>query len=39
MTEYVILIVGDGERWAALSPEEKKHGYAEYGGFYVERAS
>lgn len=33
MTEYVILIVGDGERWATLSPEDRKHGYAEYGRF------
>ena len=39
MTEYVILIVGDGERWAALPPEEKKDGYAEYARFHVERAS
>lgn len=33
MTEYVILVVGDGQRWAALTPEDRKHGYAEYGRF------
>ena len=34
MTEYVVLIVGDGDRWwTTMSEEERKSGYAEYGRF------
>lgn len=34
MTEYVILIVGDPDRWwTQMTKEERKHGYAEYGRF------
>ena len=34
MTEYVVLIVGDGDRWwTTMSEQERKDGYAEYGRF------
>lgn len=34
MAEYVILIVGDAERWwTAMSEEELRHAYSEYGRF------
>lgn len=34
MTEYMIVIVGDADRWwTTMSAEERKHGYAEYGRF------
>jgi hypothetical protein len=37
MTEYVVLIVGDAERWwTSMSDEERTHGYAEHGRFYEE---
>ena len=32
--EYMIIIVGDADRWwTTMSPEERKQGYAEYGRF------
>jgi hypothetical protein len=37
MTEYMIVIVGDADRWwTRMSDEERKHGYAEYGRFSTE---
>ena len=34
MTEYVVLIVGDGDRWwTTMTERERKDGYAEYGRF------
>lgn len=34
MAEYVILIVGDADRWwTTMSPEERRYGYAEYARF------
>lgn len=34
MTEYMVLIVGDAERWwTTMSEEERRHGYAQYGTF------
>ena len=34
MTEYVVLIVGDGDRWwTTMTEQERKDGYAEYGRF------
>lgn len=34
MTEYVVLIIGDAERWwTTMSEEEREQGYAEYGRF------
>jgi hypothetical protein len=34
MTEYVVLIVGDGDRWwTTMTDQERKDGYAEYGRF------
>jgi hypothetical protein len=34
MPEYVVLIVGDGDRWwTTMSEQERKDGYAEYGRF------
>src|SRR6478609_6071698 len=34
MTEYVVLIVGDGDRWwTSMTEQERKDGYAEYGRF------
>lgn len=34
MTEYTIVIVGDADRWwTTMTPEERKHGYAEYARF------
>lgn len=34
MAEYVILIVGDAERWwTTMSEEDRKHAYGEYGRF------
>lgn len=34
MTEYVVLILGDGDRWwTTMSEEERTSGYAEYGRF------
>lgn len=34
MAEYVILIVGDAERWwTTMSDEERRHAYGEYGRF------
>ena len=33
-TEYVVLIVGEGDRWwTNMSEQERKDGYAEYGRF------
>ncbi|RNI25281.1 YciI family protein [Flexivirga caeni] len=37
MTEYMIVIVGDEDRWwTTMSEDERKHGYAEYGRFSQE---
>ncbi|NNG38803.1 transcription initiation protein [Flexivirga sp. ID2601S] len=37
MTEYMIVILGDADRWwTTMTPEERKHGYAEYGRFAKE---
>lgn len=37
MTEYVVLIIGDAERWwTTMSPQEREDGYAEYGRFSAE---
>jgi len=37
MTEYMVVIVGDADRWwTTMSAEERKHGYAEYGRFSTE---
>jgi hypothetical protein len=37
MTEYVVLIIGDAERWwTTMSLEERTHGYAEYERFGAE---
>lgn len=37
MTEYMIVIVGDADRWwTTMSAEERKQGYAEYGRFSEE---
>lgn len=37
MTEYVVLIVGDADRWwTSMSAEEREHGYAEYERFSAE---
>jgi len=37
MTEYMIVIVGDADRWwTRMTPEERKHGYAEYDRFATE---
>jgi hypothetical protein len=34
MTEYVVLIVGDADRWwTTMSEQERRDGYAEYGRF------
>ncbi len=34
MTEYVVLIVGDADRWwTTMTDEERAAGYAEYGRF------
>ena len=34
MTEYVVLIVGDGDRWwTSMSLKERQDGYAEYARF------
>lgn len=34
MTEYMIVIVGDADRWwTTMSAEERKRGYAAYGKF------
>ena len=39
MTEYVVLIVGDAERWwTSMSPQQRKDGYAEYDRFGAELA-
>ena len=37
MTEYVVLIIGNAERWwTTMSEEERQHGYAEYERFTTE---
>lgn len=37
MTEYVVLIIGDAERWwTTMSLQERKDGYAEYERFSAE---
>jgi hypothetical protein len=37
MTEYVVLIVGDADRWwTTMSPEKRQAGYAEYTRFAEE---
>ncbi|MBB2894141.1 YciI family protein [Flexivirga oryzae] len=37
MSEYMIVIVGDADRWwTTMTPEERAHGYAEYGRFSQE---
>ena len=37
MTEYVVLIVGDADRWwSTMSMQERKDGYAEYERFSAE---
>jgi len=37
MTEYVILIVGDADRWwTTMNDEQRAAGYAEYGRFSAE---
>jgi hypothetical protein len=34
MTEYVVLIIGDADRWwSSMSLQERKDGYAEYSRF------
>jgi len=33
MTEYVVLIVGDEDRWWTSTEEERHHAYAEHGRF------
>lgn len=34
MSEYVVLIVGDADRWwTTMTEQERKHGYAEYDRF------
>lgn len=34
MTEYVVLILGDADRWwTTMTEQERKDGYAEYGRF------
>jgi hypothetical protein len=39
MTEYVVLIVGDADRWwTSMSMQERKDGYAEYNRFGEELA-
>ena len=39
MTEYVVLIVGDADRWwTSMSPRERQDGYAEYARFGEELA-
>ncbi len=39
MTEYVVLIVGDAERWwTTMSLQQRKDGYAEYDRFGEELA-
>jgi hypothetical protein len=39
MTEYVVLIVGDADRWwTSMSLKERKDGYAEYARFGEELA-
>ena len=39
MTEYVVLIVGDADRWwSSMSLQERKDGYAEYERFGRELA-
>src|SRR5687768_3874612 len=39
MTEYVVLIVGDADRWwTTMSMQERKDGYAEYDRFGAELA-
>lgn len=38
--EYMIVIVGDADRWwTTMSAEERKQGYAEYGRFQEELVS
>lgn len=40
MTEYMIVIVGEDDRWwTKMSAEERRHGYAEYGRFTQELVS
>lgn len=37
MADYVILIVGDAERWwTTTSEEDRKHAYGEYGRFVTD---
>lgn len=37
MTEYMIVLVGDADRWwTTMSAEDRKRGYAEYGRFSQE---
>ena len=40
MTEYMVIIVGDADRWwTSMSIQERKDGYAEYARFGKELAS
>ncbi len=40
MTQYVVLIVGDADRWwTTMSVEKRKAGYAEYARFAEELAA
>jgi len=37
VTEYMIVLIGDADRWwTTMTPEERAHGYAEYGRFSKE---
>lgn len=37
MTEYIVLIIGDADRWwSSMSMQERKDGYAEYARFGAE---
>lgn len=39
MTQYVVLIVGDADRWwTTMTPEQRAEGYATYGRFAGELA-
>lgn len=38
MSEYVVLIIGDPDRWWAMSEQERADGYAEFGRFDAELA-
>ena len=33
MTEYVVLLMGDAERWWDMTEEERRAGYAQHDAF------